>query len=73
MDQDVIGRHGRFTNMMKKRILQSKNIPTIVFDEADKVLKTDASASDSVQMINQVRLRIRTCTSYCLQPLLASK
>eukprot|EP00884_Botryococcus_braunii_P018155 jgi/Botrbrau1/5022/Bobra.0396s0036.1 len=55
VDQVVIGTHGKLKNWMMKRILQTKNIRILVFDEADEMLKTDAFASDSVRMINQLR------------------
>lgn len=39
MDQVVIGTHGKLKNWMMKRILQTKNIKILVFDEADEMLK----------------------------------
>lgn len=57
-DHVVIGTHGKLRDWINKRILNTKNLRILVFDEADEMLKQDGFADDSVRLIKQLRAAV---------------
>jgi ATP-dependent RNA helicase DDX19/DBP5 len=54
-DQVIVGTHGKLRDWMSKRVLNTRGIKILVFDEADEMLKQDAFADDTVRMIKTLR------------------
>lgn len=54
-EQVVVGTHGKLRDWMNKRVLATKAIRILVFDEADEMLKQDGFADDTVRMIRQLK------------------
>mmetsp|Transcript_2958 Transcript_2958/g.6012 ORF Transcript_2958/g.6012 Transcript_2958/m.6012 type:complete len:483 (-) Transcript_2958:49-1497(-) len=54
-EQVVVGTHGKLKDWISRRMLNTRTMKILVFDEADEMLKQDGFADDSVRLIKQLK------------------